>query len=54
MSAKKPTTKKTVNLTTLRAALDPDIRHPAIIRAGLKAMAAELGAEAYEGRVRFS
>jgi hypothetical protein len=48
MSAKKPTTKKAVNLTTLRAALDPDIRHPAIIRAGLKAMAVELGAEAYE------
>lgn len=48
MSTKKAPSKKTANLTTLRAALDPDIRHPAIIRAALKTMATELGAEAYE------
>lgn len=54
MTAKKsPTAKKTVNLETFRAALDPDVRQPAIIRAGLAAMQAELGPQAHEVEFEF-
>lgn len=53
MATKKPAPRKAVNLATLRAALDPDVRQPATIRAALRAMQAELGAEAYEVEVEF-
>lgn len=43
-----PPAKKPKNLDSFRKDLDADIRHPAIIRAGLAALLASEGKEAYE------
>lgn len=48
-----PLAKKRKTLSTFKDALDDDIRHPAIVRAGLANLLASEGAEAYETEQEF-